>query len=168
MAERAAHLVDHVLPDVPVRQWVLSLPHRMRYLLAWDHELRRAVSGVAIRAVLGFLRRRACRDGVADGRSGAVVVVQRFGGALNLNIHLHALVLDGVFTHDGGAVRFHPVARLTHEDVVSWWRGSRGARQWGDVRLENAALARQPAGDLFPVQDHLPAAIEERSYDPRE
>ena len=24
MAERAAHLVDHVFPDVPVRQWVLS------------------------------------------------------------------------------------------------------------------------------------------------
>jgi hypothetical protein len=22
MAERAAHLVDHVLPDIPVRQWV--------------------------------------------------------------------------------------------------------------------------------------------------
>jgi hypothetical protein len=31
-----------------------------------------------------------------------VVVVQRFGGALNLNIHLHALVLDGMFTNDGG------------------------------------------------------------------
>lgn len=26
MAERAAYLVDRVLPDVPVRQWVLSLP----------------------------------------------------------------------------------------------------------------------------------------------
>jgi Transposase zinc-binding domain len=36
MAERAAHLVDHVLPDVPVRQWVLSLPYRLRYMLAWD------------------------------------------------------------------------------------------------------------------------------------
>ena len=118
MAERAAHLVDHVFPDVPVRQWVLSLPHRLRYLLAWDHELCRAVSGVAVRAVLAFLRRRARREGVADGRSGAVVVVQRFGGALNLNIHLHALVLDGVFTNDGGAVRFHPVRRLTHEDVA--------------------------------------------------
>ena len=34
MAERAAHLVDHVFPDVPVRQWVLSLPHRLRYQLA--------------------------------------------------------------------------------------------------------------------------------------
>jgi hypothetical protein len=39
MAERSAHLVDRVFPDVPVRQWVLSLPHRLRYLLAWDHEL---------------------------------------------------------------------------------------------------------------------------------
>ena len=96
MAERAAHLVDHVLPDVPVRQWVLSLPHRLRYLLAWDHDLCRALSGVAIRAVLGFLRRRARHEGVADGRRGAVVVVQRCGGALNLNIHLHAPVLDGV------------------------------------------------------------------------
>ena len=32
---RAAHLVDHVFPRVPVRQWVLSLPHRLRYRLAW-------------------------------------------------------------------------------------------------------------------------------------
>jgi hypothetical protein len=29
MAERAAHLVNHVFPDVPVRQWVLSLPYRL-------------------------------------------------------------------------------------------------------------------------------------------
>ena len=43
-AERAAHLVDHVLPDVPVRQWVLTLPHRLPYLLAWRHDLCRAVA----------------------------------------------------------------------------------------------------------------------------
>jgi len=37
MAERAAHLVEHVFPpDVPVRQWVLSVPHRLRYRLAYD------------------------------------------------------------------------------------------------------------------------------------
>ena len=96
----------------------LSLPHRLRYLLAWDHALCRAVSGVAMRTVLGFLRRRARRDGVADGRSGAVAIVQRFGGALNLNVHLHALVLDGVFTNDGTACGFIAVARLTREDVA--------------------------------------------------
>lgn len=92
--------------------------HRLRYLLACDHDLCRAVSGLAVRAVLGFLWRRAGRDGVGDGRSGAVVVVQRFGGALNLNVHLHALVPDGVFTNDGGAVRFHPVPTLTRDDVA--------------------------------------------------
>jgi hypothetical protein len=35
MTECAARLVDGILPHVPVRQWVLSLPHRLRYLLAW-------------------------------------------------------------------------------------------------------------------------------------
>jgi hypothetical protein len=36
MAERAAHLIDHVFSDVPVRPWVLSLPYRLRYVLACD------------------------------------------------------------------------------------------------------------------------------------
>ena len=48
MAKHAAPLVDHVFPEVPVRQWVLSLPHRLRY-----HELCRAVSSVFVRAVRG-------------------------------------------------------------------------------------------------------------------
>ena len=43
MTERAAHLVDAVLPRVPVRQWVLTLPYRLRYQLAWNHGLSRAV-----------------------------------------------------------------------------------------------------------------------------
>jgi len=39
MAETAAHLVDHVLPPVPVRQWVLTLPFALRYLVAFDADL---------------------------------------------------------------------------------------------------------------------------------
>ena len=49
MSESATRLVDEVLPRVPVRQWVLSPPHRLRYLLAWDHGLARAVLGVSAR-----------------------------------------------------------------------------------------------------------------------
>jgi hypothetical protein len=82
MAERAAHLIDHVLPDVPVRQWVLSLPYRLRYLLAWDHDLCRAVVGVSVRAIFGFLRARARRDGVVRARSGAVAIIHASGRAL--------------------------------------------------------------------------------------
>jgi hypothetical protein len=43
MTERAAHLVDAVLPWVPVRQWVLTVPYRLRYQMAWNHGLSRAV-----------------------------------------------------------------------------------------------------------------------------
>ena len=119
MAERAAHLLDHVFPDVPVRQWVLSLPYRMRYQLAWNHDACRGVVGMFVRAVLGFLRERARDGGVDDGRGGAVAVIQRFGGALNLNLHIHALVLDGVFARTrAGVLNFHPTRRLTALDVA--------------------------------------------------
>jgi catechol 2,3-dioxygenase-like lactoylglutathione lyase family enzyme len=119
MVERAAHLVDAVLPDVPVRQWVLSLPLRLRYRLAWDHDLCRAVVGAFLRAVFATLRRRARWDGIAGGRSGAVTVLQRFGGALNLNVHIHALVLDGCYTQaPGGRFVFHAVDECTSLDVA--------------------------------------------------
>jgi hypothetical protein len=110
MTECAARLVDGVLPRVPVRQWVLSLPHRLRYLLAWDHGLARAVLAVSVRVLLGFQRHRARRDGIRAGRSGSVTVIQRFGGGLNLNVHFHTLFLDGVFFEGPeGALEFRPL-----------------------------------------------------------
>src|SRR5437867_9065409 len=87
MTERAARLVDGVLPRVPVRQWVLSLPYRLRSLLAWDHALARAVLGVFMHVLLGYQRHRARRYGVRDGRSGCMTVIERCGGGLNSNIH---------------------------------------------------------------------------------
>ena len=119
MTERAAHLVDHVLPDVPVRQWVLTVPHRIRYLLAWRHDLCKAVVRVLLREVHRHLRTRARASGLGDVRGGAVAVVQRFGGALNLNVHIHALVLDGVFARDDdGGLRFHAAPDLDSADVA--------------------------------------------------
>jgi hypothetical protein len=108
-----------VLPRVPVRQWVLSLPYRLRYLLAWDHALARAVLGVYVRVLLGFQRRRARRDGICDGRSGSVTVIQRFGGGLNLNVHFHTLLFDGVFCAESaqGALEFRPLPPPTDEEV---------------------------------------------------
>jgi hypothetical protein len=102
-----------------VRQWVLSLPYRLRYLLAWDHGLARAVLGVSVRVLLGFKGHRARRYGICDGRSGSVTVIQRFGGGLNLNIHFHTLLFDGVFFAEGeqGALEFRPLPPPTDEEV---------------------------------------------------
>ncbi|MEQ1898075.1 MAG: transposase [Vicinamibacterales bacterium] len=119
MTERAAHLVDHVFPDAPVRQWVLSLPPRIRYLLAWRHDVCKAAVRVLLREVNRHLRDRARACGLADPRGGAVAIVQRFGGALNLNVHIHALVLDGVFARAAdGRLAFHAATRITDADVA--------------------------------------------------
>jgi hypothetical protein len=138
MAERAAHLVEHVFPlDVPVRQWVLSVPHRLRYRLAYDHRLCRAVLGVFVRALRSAYRRQAKRQGLASGETGMVTSVQRFGGSLNLHVHFHTLVLDGVFVSDAdGARRFHPAPTPTDDDVRRV------------VRRVRRRLARLGIGDL--------------------
>lgn len=97
MAQTAAHLVDNVLPEVPVRQWVISFPWRVRFLLARNARLCGAVRRLVLRAIFTWYRRRAGFRGHAA-QGGAVCVAQRYGGALNLNLHIHALLLDGVYS----------------------------------------------------------------------
>jgi hypothetical protein len=119
MADTAAWLVDRVLPEVPVRQWVLSLPARVRWLCAYDPDACAEVRRVFVRAVLGLLRRRAKAQGIVDGRSGAVVAIQRFDSALRLYVHLHALFVDGVFARNADGTRtFHEAPPLRDEDVA--------------------------------------------------
>jgi hypothetical protein len=118
MSELAAHLVDRVIPHVPVRQWVLSLPWSLRYQLAFDATLCRDVLAVFLRVVFLWLRRAATREGIPHGQCGAVTVIQRFGSALNLNVHLHALVLEGVFARSPAAAApvFHPLPPPSDQD----------------------------------------------------
>jgi hypothetical protein len=40
VVETAAHLTDHVFPRLPVRQWVLAVPKRLRYFLHRDAALQ--------------------------------------------------------------------------------------------------------------------------------
>jgi hypothetical protein len=108
MAAHAAQLVEAVLPRVSVRQWVLTLPYRLRYRLAWDHGLTRAVLSVYARVLQDFYSRSAHQHGYAKGRTGMVTVIQRFGSGVNLNVHFHTLVLDGVFIErTQGRLEFH-------------------------------------------------------------
>jgi hypothetical protein len=157
MAERAADLVEHVLPAVPIRQWVLSLPHRLRYLCAWDHGFCRAVLRIYARALLGFMRRQGRRQGVSDGRSGAVTAIQRFGSAVNLNVHFHTLVLDGVFTPDAsGALCFMRLPAPTDREVARLLatiakRIDRLLRRQGLAPDEDASAPGDPMAEDAPL-----------------
>ena len=51
MADTAARLFDEVLPQAPVRQFVLSLPFEIRYRVAWDGKLISALLAVFLRTV---------------------------------------------------------------------------------------------------------------------
>ena len=117
MAETAALLVDQVLPERPLRQWVLSLPHALRFLLARNPAALTQVLGVVYRAISGDLLKRAGLTRTT-GHTGAVTLIQRFGSALNLNIHFHMLFLDGVYRVDGtGAPVFRQSAAPSAPDL---------------------------------------------------
>lgn len=96
MADGAAWLVDRVLPEHPIRQWVFGLPLPLRFLLATHPELSGRVLGIVYRIIAAHLIRQA---GYTQqwARTGAVTLIQRFGSALNLNIHFHMRFLDGVY-----------------------------------------------------------------------
>lgn len=118
MVESAAHLADHVFPEQPVRQWVLTFPFPLRFLLAAEPRALTEVLAVVQRSIATFLIRRAGFTVASGAKTGAVTLIQRFGSALNLNPHLHMLFLDGVYRFAGNKVRFHRARRATHDQLV--------------------------------------------------
>jgi hypothetical protein len=152
MAETAALLVDEVLPRVPIRQWVLSLPFALRYLLATRPEVITQVLGIVYRAISGHLIRKAGLTR-ASAATGAVTLIQRFGSALNLNIHFHMLLPDGVYRRAGdGGLRFVPVSVPGPEELSALVRTlaeriGRSLERSGLITrdIENAYLAFDPA-----------------------
>ncbi len=100
MAEGAALRVDEVLPREPMRQWVLSVPFALRYLFATHPAVMGQVLGIVYRAIASHLIKVAGYHH-ETAQTGAVTLVQRFGSALNLNIHFHILFLDGVYVTTG-------------------------------------------------------------------
>jgi hypothetical protein len=69
--------------------------------------------------LLAFYARTARAHGIRDGQTGTVTVIQRFGSGLQLNIHFHTLVLDGVFSDaPPGRLTFHLAPPPSDEDVA--------------------------------------------------
>ncbi|HEY3234424.1 MAG TPA: transposase zinc-binding domain-containing protein [Polyangiaceae bacterium] len=120
MCQTAANLVDHVVPKgVPLRQWVLTLPHALRYRLAYDGKLLGAVCRIFVDSVLGWYRRRLSQDGAAGGKSGAVTVIQRTASDLRLHPHFHGVFLDGVYVQSAsGELEFVALAPLRTTEVA--------------------------------------------------
>jgi hypothetical protein len=87
-------------PEAGYRQWVLTFPWTLRFRLAADRPLLNTFLRVFLQTLFTWHRRRGRALEIADGQTGAVTFVQRFGGAINLDPHAHSILPDGLFVAD--------------------------------------------------------------------
>jgi Putative transposase len=137
-----------------VRKGVLSLAFELRHLAAFRADVARALGRIFIEAVALEQKREA---NIAGSQHAAANHIQRFGGSLNLNLHFHAIIADGVFAPDGaGQIRFHSLAPPTQDmlervvrrvrDRALRWLRKRGllderfAEERGNEQPERGAL----------------------------
>ncbi|HEX7481364.1 MAG TPA: transposase [Polyangiales bacterium] len=116
MTETALHLTDHVIPRVRVRQWVLTVPHRYRYRIGYDHALCKRFLRALNRELRTYYRNK---SGQPDGQTGSVTFIQRFNGELALSPHYHVIAIDGVFVEDAEhGLRFIEASEPSKLDVA--------------------------------------------------
>ena len=131
MAQTAAHLADHVIPPVPVRQWVISVPKRLRGFLADRPPAVAALTKIFLDEIERLLcavagvTSDAATPASARPRLGGISFLHRFGSALNRHVHLHACVTDGVVVPaaaDAGCdapPAFLPARPITQADLAA-------------------------------------------------
>ena len=122
MTDLALDLSENVIPEVPLRQWVCSLPFQVRYTLGYSKQLCSEALGAFTKEVSSSLRRRAKAHlglgSARDAHTGMLTFIQRFDSGLRLNPHFHTLALDGVYVRDpGGQLRFEALPPPTEHEV---------------------------------------------------
>jgi hypothetical protein len=124
MAQMAAHLVEQVIPWVPTRQWVVSVPVPLRYWMAASQDLTAQVHTIIRRTIAQYYVHQAVTRGAARSQvhPGSVSFLQRFGSSVNLNLHFHILFLEGVYlerTDQGRTPRFLAGEPPTDADIAA-------------------------------------------------
>jgi hypothetical protein len=105
------------------------------------------VLGIWHRDLLRTQRKRGRLLYDADVESGLVTVVQRFGADLRLNVHFHALVLDGAYSFDkNNGRRFYPLPAPRDDDVL-------GLLQRVSQKIEKLARKHSNAQDTKSLPD---------------
>jgi hypothetical protein len=120
MNESAIHMVDEVLPNQAIRQWVLSFPFQLRLVLAIRPKIMGKCLAIATKCISNHLIKKAGLKN-AKAKTGAVTLIQRFGGSVNLNVHFHQMTIDGAYELDENnePKTFHPTSAPTIPELES-------------------------------------------------
>ncbi len=90
--------LSEILPRVPYRQWVLVVPKRLRYFIHRNPALAGELSRILADVLARFYRKRC-------------------GSKVNLHVHIHAVVSDGVLSLEDGRVRFSPAPEPSAQEL---------------------------------------------------
>ena len=91
-------LSNGLLAPVPHRQWVFTIPKRLRVYFKRDHRLLGRLSRISAGVVFKAFQAETGDTGLFPGM---VAAVQTFGDLINWHPHVHAIVTEGVFTDSG-------------------------------------------------------------------
>lgn len=122
------HLMRQILPRTDMRHWVLTLPMELRIHLRRHPAILSAVRSIFIRAIRHHLRMRAKRSlrlkSARLAHIGAVSIIHMTSATLAANIHVHAVVPDGVFVENraSGSVTFVSLTAPSTDDLarIAW------------------------------------------------
>jgi hypothetical protein len=112
MVECAVHATDHLFPLVPVRQWVISFPKRIRPFFK-NKKIKAQVLKIVVEEID---RRIIICSGSPNAKTGGISFFQCFGAKLNYHPHFHLCYVDGAFTQDLDTLKFSQ-APLTPDDI---------------------------------------------------
>lgn len=98
----AHRLLNDVLADVPHRQWVFTIPKRLRVYFRFSRSLLGDLCRAAYETVHEVMRQEVDEEDCVPAMVGAV---QTFGDLVHWHPHIHALVAEGVFLPNGHFVR---------------------------------------------------------------
>ena len=163
MAQTAAHLVEQVMPWVPTRHWVVSVPVPLRSWMAASQELTAQVHTI-IRTTIGqYYVNQAVTRGVPRDKvqPGSVTFIQRFGSAINVNLHCPCVFLEGVYldrTEAGLTPRFVTGEPPTDADIAAVITkiSHRVIRQLRQLGYLEAGLDAAVATGYDPLRDDAP------------
>ena len=141
MSESAAHLVDKIFP-FPIR-----------FILARSPALQSKVLGITLRAIHSLIQSKAKKKI----QGGAITLLQRSGGSLNLNLHLHMLVLEGGYVETPEGPKFEEINVPTDEEIKNLVvtiakRVIRALKKKGYFKDEHESIAEEEDDSLGLIQ----------------
>ena len=102
VVEFGEYLHDEVLEDVPHRQYVFTIPKRLRPYFMHNRKLLAKLSLCAWEVLSDYLKTSVSASVNDDNiKPAAAIAVQTFGELLNFNSHLHVIAADGCFNENG-------------------------------------------------------------------